>query len=296
MGGGVFAILGALTFAFNGIVTRRAVIKVLDATVGVLITVPMGVPFFMLILFVTGQTASIVSFSWQSYAWLSAAGILHFIVGRSLGYNCIQLVGTNITNILRRVSLLVAVILGISVLGETITWQLIVGVLLIFGGIIFAALSPEMLGNGQRVFSGIPRKVVLLAFGNGLAWGITPILVKIGLGDSGSPVAGAFISYSAATIALSISLWSHNIRTTVTGMPGRAAGLFCLISLLSSIAQLLRYTALSMAPVSVVSPLFSTTPIFQVILAFLFNRKLEVFNRPIIIGTIAVVVGSILLI
>jgi drug/metabolite transporter (DMT)-like permease len=296
MSGGILAILGALAFAVGGIATRRAVIRVLDATVGVLITVPLGVPFFLLILIATGQTASILSFSWQSYAWLSAAGIIHFIVGRSLSYSCTQLVGQNIANIVRRASPLVAVILGLSVLREPITWQLIVGVLLLIGGMTVAGLNPQMLRSGQKLFSGIPRKAILLGLGAGVAWGTTPLLIKFGLEGASSPIAAAFISYSAATIVLSFSLWNGNRRASLVGMKGGTMGLFSMVGLLASIAQLLRYIALGIAPMSVVSPLFSTSPIFQLILAFLFNRKLEVFNTPIIIGTIAVVIGTILLV
>jgi drug/metabolite transporter (DMT)-like permease len=296
MSGSIFAILGALAFAFNGIATRRAVILVRDATIGVLVTVPLGMPFFLLILVITGQTKSILSFSWQSYAWLSAAGIIHFIVGRSLSYSCVQLVGANIANILRRASPLVAVILGISVLGEVVTWQLIVGVLLIFGGIMITGLSPQMFRSGHGLLSGIPRKAIFLGLGAGVAWGTSPLLIKIGLEGSGSPIAGAFISYSAATIVLSFSIWNAKTRAAFLGMEGQAFRLFILVSLLAGTAQLLRYMALDTTPISVVAPLFGTTPIFQLVLAFLFNRKLEVFSKPIIIGTIAVVIGSILLV
>ncbi len=45
MSAAVISILGALSFAFGNVATRRAVIKVFDATVGVLITTPMSVLF-----------------------------------------------------------------------------------------------------------------------------------------------------------------------------------------------------------------------------------------------------------
>jgi drug/metabolite transporter (DMT)-like permease len=296
MTGSIFAILAALSFAVGGIVTRRAVLKVVNAAAGVLITVPLGILFFLLILIITGQTSSIVSFSWQSYAWLSAAGIIHFVVGRSLSYSCVQLVGQNMANIFFRASPLVAVFLGISVLGESVTWQLIVGVLLIVGGIILTGLSPLILSSGHHLFSNIPRKAILLGVGSGLSWGISPIMVKIGLAGSGIPAAGAFISCLAATIVLSFFMLKPNTRVDFKAITKGPLGLFLIMGLLVNTSQLLRYTALGMAPASVVSPLFSTTPIFQLLLAFLFNRKLEVFNKPIILGTIAVVIGSILLV
>ncbi len=291
----VFAIIGAFVYAATGIATRRAVIKVLDATVGVLISVPMGLPFFMLILIATGQAGSVVSFSWQSYAWLSAAGILQFVVGRSLMYKCVKLVGANRAQVIARVSPIVAVILGVSVLNEPLTWELAVGALLIVCGVIVIGLNPQMFRDSHSLLSDIPGKAYLFGIGTGLAFGISPIMVKFGLGGSVSPVAGVFISYTAATIILGISLLNHNRRVALIGMKSGTAGLFCLTGLFSSTAELMRYIALSMAPASVVTPIFSISPVLLLVLSSIFNRKLEVFNPAVIFGTIAVVVGTILL-
>ena len=54
--------------------------------------------------------------------------------------------------------------------------------------------------------------------------------------------------------------------------------------------------ALTLAPASVVTPLVSITPIFGLVLAYIFNRKLEIFSRPVIIGTLMVFMGTVLLI
>jgi len=63
MSAGAFAILGALAFGFNGIVVRRAVLKIHDATIGILISVPLGVLFFIFVLTATGQVSSVANFS-----------------------------------------------------------------------------------------------------------------------------------------------------------------------------------------------------------------------------------------
>jgi len=296
MTGSVAAIFSALSYAFNSMLLRRAVVGVSDATIGILISVPMAVPFVIAVLVVTDQLGSILEFSWQSYLWLSSAGILHYVVGRSLYYNSIQLVGANITGILWRINTPVAVILGISLLDEPVSWQLGTGVALIVFGITVAGLNPQMFQNGKNRFSDIPLKAFIFGFGAGVSWGITPILIKTGLRDCGSPVAGVFVSFLAATIVLSISLLRHGRRTTLAGMRGRTAGLFFCAGLCSCIANLMRYTALSLAPASIVSPLVSTSPILVLGLSYLFNRTLEIFSKPVIVGTVAVVMGSILLV
>ncbi|MFC1893453.1 EamA family transporter, partial [Chloroflexota bacterium] len=289
------AALGSFSFAISNIFRRKAVVMVPDATIGAPITVALSVVYFMTILIATDQVSTITSFPWQSYLWLSAAGIIHFVVGRSLNFILMQLVGANISNVVNKFSPVVAVVLGLTVLGETLTWQLVVGVTLIIFGLIITGLNPQMFRSGQKTFSGIPLKAYLLGLGVGMSFGITPIMIKLGLGSSSSPVAGAFISYTAATIVFSTFLLNHTKMVSITTLPSRALIFFCLNGLCTATAQLLRYTALSLGPVSVIAPIFNTSPIFTLFLTFLFIRKLEVFSVNVIIGIIIVVVGSILL-
>lgn len=294
--GSLLAILSANSFALNAIFLRRAVLKVSDASIGMLISVPMAVPLFFLILAFTGRIPSILGFSWQSYLWLSLAGILHFVIGRALGYKCVQLIGANIAVILRRVSILVAVFIGISWLNEPLSWQLAIGVLFIITGITLAALNPQTLKNSSGRFKRIPAKAFVLGFGCGVAFGLSPICVKLGLKDSGSPVAAALISYMAATVVLSFSLVKHQKRSSIAHITSPAAVLFFIAGLLSFVAQLFRYMALSLAPASVVIPIISSAPVFLLFFSFLLNRKLEIFSIPVIIGAVMVVVGTILLV
>ena len=296
MSGELLAVITAIFYAVCMIILRRAVIQVPNTTAGALIATSTALLFFTIILTIMGQIDSVFHFSWQSYLWFASAGIVHFVVGRSLSYNSVRLVGANVTSVMRRIQPLVTVILGISILGETLTWQLIVGVLLIFCGITVAGLAPQDFRSGRNLFSGIPRRAIIFGFGNGLAWGISPIMVKMGLRGSDSPMGGLLIALLAATIASSILLYNPNTRAALAGIKRRAVSLFFIVALIEGVALLARYTALSIAPASVVEPLVSISPILIMVLSFLFNRNLEVFSKPIMVGIIAVVAGSILLI
>ena len=110
--GPLLALLSAGFFGMNKIFLRRAVLKVPDASLGTLISVPMSVPLFFLVMLFSGRLSNIFAFSWQGYLWLSLAGILHFVIGRSLNYHCVQLVGANITNLICRSNILVSVVIG----------------------------------------------------------------------------------------------------------------------------------------------------------------------------------------
>ena len=141
---------------------------------------------------------------------MSLAGITHFVVGRSLIYELIQIVGANIAAILRRANILITVVIGITVLHEPISWQLLIGVWLIVVGITLPGLNPQTIKNNDGRFIRIPAKAWVYGFGCSVAIGISPIFIKLGLKGSESPIAGAFISFLAATTVL-ISVPQQNL-------------------------------------------------------------------------------------
>lgn len=296
MTGPIFAVLTSICFGLNSVFIRRAVLRVPDASIGTLISVPMGIPFFLLILSITHNLRSILGFSWHGYFWLSLAGVLHFVVGRSLSYKCIKLVGANIASIFRRVNIIVAVVIGVSLLNEPLSWDLAVGVFLIITGITIPGFNYGTLDSSYGGFSKIPKMAWITGFGCGVAWGLSPIFIRVGLSAGGSPIAGALISFSAGSAILSMSLLNMKRRSSFSTMSGRAVLLFFLGGVFSLTAHLFRYTALGLASVSVVAPIVSTSPVFTLLLSFFFNRKVEFFSAPVIIGTIMVVVGTIVII
>ena len=296
MNGPALAVLGAIFFAVSTIFMRRAVIQIPDATLGVLVSVPTGVFFFLLIMFCTNQTGLLAELSWQEIFFFSAAGILQFAVYRSFMYSCVKLVGANITSALRRIRTIVAVILGVSILGEPVSFSLILGVALIIFGIFLAGSSRQHFRINTSLSANMPRKALLWGIAGGIAGGMSPVLIKFGLGGSASALGGVFISHLAASFALAVPLISRIKRRNLVDMPATTIILFVLVGVLVAIANLARYLALDLAPASVVAPLFSTSPVFLVGLSFLFNRKIEVFSRSVIIGVITVVIGSVLLV
>jgi hypothetical protein len=79
--GGFLALLSAASFALNVTALRRGV---LTASVfqAIAITVPMGVPLFLVILLLFDCWAVLLNLSTNSIIYFSIAGILHFVFGR----------------------------------------------------------------------------------------------------------------------------------------------------------------------------------------------------------------------
>lgn len=296
MTGPLLALLSAVFFALHAVFVRRAVLEVQDSSVGIMISVPLSLPLLIPVVVLSGQYADIFNFSWQSYLWLSAAGIFFFVVGRTLIYRCSQMLGANITSILVRTSVLVSVVIGIVCLKEPFNWQIAIGVLLITMGIMLTGASPKMFRGADGRLTQIPAKALLLGLTCGFSIGISFIFVRMGLKNSGTPIAGVLVAYIAATTVLIFFLFNRTKRRLLFQISGRAAGLFFFNGVLSLAANLARFSALSLAPASIVAPLVFTFPIFLLFFSYLLNRNIEIFNRVVILGTITVVVGSLLLI
>ena len=205
---------------------RRAVLKAQDSSVGILISVPLSMPILVPIVALSDQLSNVIRFPWQSYLWLSAAGIFFFVVGRTLIYRCSQLLGANISSILIRTSVLISVIIGIVFLKEPLNWRIAAGVLLITVGIMLTGTSSQMFRSADGSFSKIPAMALLLGISCGFSIGISFVFVRLGLKDSGAPMAGVLVAYIAATIVLGFFLFN---RVVVFGTITVVAGSLLLI-------------------------------------------------------------------
>ena len=83
MTGALLALLSAASFGLNNAMFRRGVLSgsVLQALA---ITVPLGVPLFALGCLGFGAFGALSGLAPASWAWMSTAGVIHFVVGVQL--------------------------------------------------------------------------------------------------------------------------------------------------------------------------------------------------------------------
>ena len=206
MFGPILALLSAVTFALMNIFVRRVSLKTVDAGFGTFVTVPTGLVTLFAIMIITNRIHLIWSFSSASYIWFGSAGVLQFVVGLSIYYRCVQLMGANLAIVLSRINILVSVAIGIFFLQEPVSSKLLAGVLLIFAGISLSGLSSSTIRDSYGSLLKIPLKAYGLVFASGFVFGVTPIFIKLGVRDSGYPIVGAFISFLAGTAAMALLL------------------------------------------------------------------------------------------
>ncbi len=300
---GVFlAALSAATFAFNNASARRGVLtgSVLQALA---ITVPIGVPLFLLAALASGQLGLLASFSAEAIGLLALAGVLHFVIGRYGNFRAAQAIGANLSGPVIQLSLAVTLVLAIVVLKETLTALRVLGIVLLLA-------APALMRNAEVPStdrappeSGLPKFVPRYAEGYlfslvaALLYGVSPFLIRLGLAgsDLGGGIVGGLISYTAAAMVVALLLlWPGQLRHAFAISPASLKW-FTYSGVSVCIAQMFIYMAYAIAPISVVTPILQLHHVLRVVFARLLNPHHEAFGGRMILGTALSLLGAVIL-
>lgn len=126
-----------------------------------------------------------------------------------------------------------------------------------------------------------------------VAYGITSVLIRRGVAELASPLAGATIALLSGTLILSIM----GVRSPESNLreKKRAVGLLLIAGVASGLGIVASFFALSMAPVVVVSPLQGTNPLFALLWSHFFLGQLERITPRVMLGTFLVIAGATLI-
>lgn len=302
--GALFAILSAATFGFNGASARRALISS-SVFQALSITIPMGVPLFLITAVIFGQWHAIFDFPPLSYLYLAVAGMIHFTWGRYCNYRAAKAMGANLTGPVQQFNMVVALVMAMIVLGETLTPLRIVGLILVIVGPAIMASGSHQKKAPKPTTAGDDAKPAKPAFEPKLlegytfallsatGYGVSPVLVRLALERTHDvSFAAGFISYVAATLFFVLFLIPRGRVAQVLSMDRRSIPWFVNSGVFAFLAQMFRYLALSIAPVTVVTPIQRCAIVFRTLFSTLLNREHEVFNVRIVIGIVLALVGA----
>jgi drug/metabolite transporter (DMT)-like permease len=307
--GGWLALLAAATFAFSNVSARRGVIQ---GTVfqGLAITVPIGVPLFLVATLVSGAGGALFQFTiWQMLS-LAAAGICHFALARYCAYRSVHALGSNLASPVQRLSLPVSLALALWLLGEHLTALRAVGVVLvIFGPVIMLSGQVAAGRSTRRKVAASPPQAAKTGFQprylegyffavlSAVGYGISPLFVRAALQDADltTAIAGGVYSYAAAALLLAPAFVKRSTRRTIFTIRGEPAKWFVVSGLFTAISQMIRYMALALAPVTVVSSIMVSSLAFRFLFSRIINRDYEVFGIWVIVGIAITIVGSLAL-
>ncbi|MFC1955449.1 EamA family transporter [Chloroflexota bacterium] len=294
--GMLLALASGFGFSVEQVFVRKGAHRSGESFSPVVISLFLGVIVFGILVVISGEVNEMASLSWLGVSSLTGAGILHFLIGRMAAYTSVRLIGANRAVPIHSSNLLFAALLGIIFLKESFGVPLLLAILLISGGIILIGARRAPRATETNISRGTLTKGVLAALTSAICWSVSPLLVKIGLNEVGSPLLGTFISYIAASIIMGILVSYPGNNQRLRRLERTSLIPFTIASIAVSVGQLCRYVALDYTQISIAIPLIgSARALFTFPLSFLFNRQIESFNLRTMIGAISIVMGIFLL-
>ncbi|OGO08027.1 MAG: hypothetical protein A2Y92_00720 [Chloroflexi bacterium RBG_13_57_8] len=292
----VLTIIAAVSFAAGIVLVRKTAGEAGESFSVTAVSIFTGIPFFTIAIFVSGDWGRFLEISWRALGLLAAAGIIHFIFGRLLGYNAFRLIGANRATVYTMTNRFYTVMFSALFLGEALTPNIVFGVLLMFGGAALITTEKKSATDTRKKLSREEVKGILYALGAALCWGITPVLIKLGVKEIGSSPEGAFVSYCAAAAVMGLLLINRPRRQALMQLPLKRSLLpMAVAAVFTAGGQLLYYTALGKSPASIVTPLLGIQILFIFLFSFFINRKIELFTPKVFIGMAATLAGTFLL-
>jgi drug/metabolite transporter (DMT)-like permease len=300
--GSLLSVISAACFGLNNATVRRGVVTG-SVIQGLIISVPSGVPLFFVCTLLAGSLDLVLGFSTETLLLFAAAGVVHFVFGRYCNYRALKAMGANLTGPVQQCTLIVSLGGAMWFLNEYLTPLRIIGIILVF-------LGPAVMLNGRKSSPAKPRSAsefqpkyvegFTFSILSTVAYGSSPLFIRAvfehgGGTGIGASLAGGLVSYIAATIVAVLFVLRKSQIDHILATDRAAVPWFVWSGVNVCAAQIFRYMALAVAPVSVVAPLMQLQVIFRWIFAWMINREHEVFDKWALIGTAISLVGALAL-
>jgi DME family drug/metabolite transporter len=277
----VLALVSAVLSAGATIFIRQG-LRTSGSLSGFWINVLVGMIALWLAVAATGGPGPV---STKAFGYFVLAGLVGTAAGRLFRVFAIERVGASVAAALINLNPMIATILAVLLLGERVTLPIVVGTLVIVLGTALLSLSGGHLGFAPRL--------LWLPILSATCFGLVSILRKLGLSGAG-PIIGTALNVTTAAVAFAGFMLATGQRDALV-VRGRALAYFAAAGLMENVAVFLNIVALGMGTVSVVTPLYGSSPIFVLLLSFIFLRGVEVLTARVVTGTLLIVLGIYLI-
>lgn len=209
-------------------------------------------------------------------------GIAGFTVGRTLNYSSIVRVGPSTSATIVSSRTIFALVFSILIISEQVTMIDVIGDLIVTAGILVVSLDRK----SQKSF---PLIYLLLPLGAAIMVGVSDVLIRYGGILSNLPIDGTLIAYSIG-LASYIPMQGRKLISGLKSIPAGSIRLLLIAGTASGMAQVLRYTGLSFAPIFIAVPIIALTPVITVALSYIFLKS-EGIGAKFVLGVVLSVLG-----
>lgn len=218
------------------------------------------------------------------------AGTVATMLGRVFLFAGIQRIGASRADSIKASMPLFATIVAVLVLGETLTPQHLVGIVLVVAGVGLVSLESS---RSSLLPDRAPLSLLLLPLTAAFLFGFEPVFAKIGFAEGTPYLVGLAIKTVAAAGTFSAYLaWRGQLPTA--DRLGDNLRWYVAAGVVGSIAMVCYYAALNRAPVVIVVPIIQSSPLFVAVISYGFLQRLERVTPRLVASAMVVVVGAIL--
>ncbi|MBI2185158.1 MAG: DMT family transporter [Thaumarchaeota archaeon] len=290
----LFAFITALLYGIVPLLIRISLKKV-EADAGSFISTFSMLPMYITLALADGEMTVLPTSGYYFLLIFAAQGLIHFVIGRTLNWKSIQLIGAARASQINKTEAIFTMILAYLILSDPLTLPIAIGGLAVITGTLIISKSGDR-GTSSKTTAGNFRKGVALGILTGLSWGSSPLLIREGLRTLRLPLGGGLIAAVSGALGLVLMLAATGRISKLRGIPLSSMKYVLAAGAIFSVATVTRILSLVEIPATVFAPIQATSPLFSILFAYLFMRRSESLNILVGLGAAFTVGGSLLII
>jgi drug/metabolite transporter (DMT)-like permease len=227
----------------------------------------------------------------EGFLLFAVSGVLSPGLVRLFYYKGLRTLGASGNSAIFSVYPLYSALLAVVLLSEVLSGENWLGIFCIILGVVFIDLSIHG-SNSAEGKTG--RKSLIFPIIGGVTLGVSSIIRKSALNICNAPVLGVAVAYAFSLLPYVLIL-AFSVPTRKELVLKQDFRWFWIAGIGQAVSWTLAFYALSFEQVSITTPLLSIEPLFVVVFAYLYLRKLERVS-PKLLASIAVTVLGVVLV
>lgn len=221
---------------------------------------------------------------WTAIALFALNGLFALWLGRLLYFVAVERMGVAVSSAIIGSNPLLSTILAVILLRERVGQATLAGVVLVVFGVFLIS------GVGKEAVKLGPLMIPLLS---ALSYAVSNVLRKAALNVQPDPLLGAQVASVAGTLGLLVYLTASG-RLSELKLGRRNMGYFTSAGVVAAAGWLAFMMATEGGPVSVVTTIVFSYPLFSLLLSWIFLRKEERLTLRLAAGCLVIVAGVVL--
>jgi uncharacterized membrane protein len=277
----LYALCSAFLFALSNHFTNIG-LEGTDARSGTLVSIAASAIVYWLL-----TPFFVESWYWGTWAFLlfAAVGLIRPSLSSVLATSSIKVMGPTLTSALTAATPLFGAFLAITFLGEHLTVPIAIGTLAVIAGAVVGAWSP------QGVKRSWPLWAIALPLGASAIRAIGHAVTKIGLVEVPS---ASFAVMVSNTVSFAIALLAFRMQSRPFVGTRKSHAWFFTAGVTNALSLQFLNSALQVGELVSVVPIVSATPVFTMVMGYLFFGREIITARTMV--TIALIVPGVILV